>query len=119
MPRKKLNQLSQVHGKLEKPQFTTLDQLWGDTGISKYKTLDASEYVNQLKEMQKTDLHAHAVDIGIIPVDDRETLVKRLIKEFNRHTAEYQRPTNLAKQAELNNKKPVDQNILNILSEGR
>ena len=40
---KKLESLSQTHGKEEfKP--TTLDQIWGDTGISKYGTLNEDEY---------------------------------------------------------------------------
>jgi hypothetical protein len=118
MPRKKLNQLNQVHGKIEKPQFTTLDQIWGDTGVARYNTLEASQYESQLKEMQKTDLHAHAVEVGVIPVDDRDILVKRLMKEFNRHVSGYNKPTALSKQSEIN-KKSVDQKILNILSEGR
>ena len=55
-----LSELSQTHGKIEKIQPSSLDQIWGDTGISKYKTLDKGEYQTQIGDMNKSDLQTHA-----------------------------------------------------------
>jgi uncharacterized protein YajQ (UPF0234 family) len=114
MARKKsaLDNLSQTHGKVENRKVT-LDQIWGDDGRSKYGTLDPIEYDSYLKGLVKTDLQAHAVKIGLIPVDDRQTLVKRLKQEFLKYSAQYQvRP-------DSKNVKPVSKTVRDILSEGR
>jgi hypothetical protein len=37
---KNIGELSQTHGKLEGKEYRSLDQIWGDTGISKYGTND-------------------------------------------------------------------------------
>lgn len=88
MPKKsKLDTLNQAHGQIEGPR--TLDQVWGDKGLDKYGTLDLTEYQKYLKESTKSDLQAHAVKIGLVPVDDRETLTKRLVREFNKHVSLY------------------------------
>jgi hypothetical protein len=82
-----------IHGKIETTQPTTLEQLWGGKGLNKYNTMDNLEYEKQLDEMNKSDLQAHSVNIaGVIPVDDREILKKRLMKEFNLHVASYNVP---------------------------
>jgi len=112
MPKK---ELKQIHGKEETSQPTTLDQIWGDTGLNtNYPTFDQEEYQKQLSEMTKTDLFAHAVRVGIIPVDDREQLNKRLMKEFARYTASYRRPV----APQTKHTKPT-KTVLKILSEGR
>jgi hypothetical protein len=83
MPRKsnkqakgQLDNLNQTHGKIEKP--LTLNQVWGDDGKSKYGTLDAEKYSDYLNDLNKSDLQAHAVKIGLVPIDDRNSLVTRL-----------------------------------------
>ena len=81
----KIEEMSQAHGKEEKPLYSTLDQLWGDTGLQKYGTLDETEYSSQLKNMTKSDIQAHANKLGLIPIDNREELEKRLLKEFLQH----------------------------------
>jgi hypothetical protein len=114
MARKKsaLDNLSQTHGKVE-TRKVTLDQIWGDDGQKKYGTLDPVEYDSYLKGLVKTDLQAHAVKIGLIPIDDRINLVKRLKQEFLKYTAQYQvRP-------DSKNIKPVSKTAKDILSEGR
>ena len=112
MPKKsKLDSLNQTHGQVESPR--TLDQVWGDSGEGKYGTLDLSEYQKYLKECTKSDLQAHAVKIGLIPVDNRETLTKRLVKEFSKHVSMYKVPKQESKGLNLN-KKAKD-----ILAEGR
>jgi len=114
MPRKrKIDTITQIHGKEETFQPTTLDQIWGDSGFSKYKTLDEEVYLNNLKEMTKADLHTHASSLGIIPVDDRERLQKRLLQEFRQHVAAYRKPL---KQPTPSRPTPE---IMKIMSEGR
>jgi hypothetical protein len=110
---KNLEELSQTHGKLEEVQYNTLDQIWGDTGLSKYSTTDLTEYTNFINEMNKSDLQAHANKIGLVPVDNRELLTKRLISEFKKFTSSYRMPKSKDNTVNLN-KKAKD-----ILSEGR
>lgn len=111
MPRKsKLDNLTQVHGKVEKA--ITLNQVWGDDGTSKYGTLDPKEYDNYLNNLNKSDLQAHAIKVGLVPVDDRQSLVKRLKAEFNKFTAQFKVRPNIKN-------KQVSKSSRDILSEGR
>jgi hypothetical protein len=107
----KLDSLIQTHAQVESPR--TLDQVWGDTGESKYKTLDLTEYQKYLKELTKSDLQAHAIKVGLIPIDNRETLSKRLEKEFNKHVSLY-RPAPKTK-----NDIKLTKTTKDILAEGR
>jgi hypothetical protein len=94
MAKKKLNlnEMHQAHGKDEsRNSVQSLDQLWGDDGMSKYKTLDVSEYTQQLAEMNKSDLQNHAAKLGLVPIDSRDLLVKRLVAEFKKHATKYQK----------------------------
>ena len=112
---KKLKSLSQTHGKEEtsfKP--TTLAQIWGDDGVSKYGTLDEKEYVNRVNDMHFSDLRTHAVDIGLVPIDDRELLTKRVVSEFRRHCNEYTVPKDHQENVE-----DVDEEVRKILEEGK
>lgn len=93
MAKKKLNlnEMHQAHGKDEnKNSVQSLDQLWGDDGLSKYKTLDLVEYTSNLAEMNKSDIQNHAAKLGLVPIDSREILVKRLVSEFKKHVTKYQ-----------------------------
>ena len=112
----KIEDLNQTHGKdemSEKMSPSSLNQLWGDTGLSKYKTLDEGEYTSYLISLNKTDLHRHAAERAIIPVDNKENLYKRLLGEFTKHTASYRMPQVKAP------KKPLSRKAKDILSEGR
>ena len=109
----KLSQMSQAHGKEEKYEPTTLDQIWGDDGMGKYKTLDAERYEKQIRAMSKSDLQLHSTQIGLIPIDNRETLTTRLIREFKRHTASYRQPAQSKKKP-----KAVSSAAIKILKEG-
>lgn len=94
MAKKKLNlnDIHQAHGKDEsRNSVQSLDQLWGDDGLSRYKTLDLTEYTSQLAEMNKTDLQNHAAKLGLVPIDSRELLVKRLVAEFKKHVTKYEK----------------------------
>ena len=107
----KLDSLTQTHAQVESPR--TLDQIWGDSGQSKYGTLVLAEYQKYLKELIKSDLQAHAIKVGLIPIDNRETLVKRLEKEFNKHVSLY-RPAPKTK-----NDIKLTKTTKDILAEGR
>ena len=113
--KKPLESLSQTHGKDEKKiQATTLDQLWGDTGHTKYGTTDVNEYVRQIDDMNKSDLQSHARFIGFVPIDDRVTLTTKLVSEFKKYVSGFLKPTH---QPLPNG--PASNKIKKILSEGR
>jgi hypothetical protein len=102
----------QTHGKVETPKASTLDQVWGDTGNSRYGTFDVEEYKNQLREMNRTDIQTHATKLSVVPVENREMLEKRLVKEFEKHTLSYRKP-------DSPKLKGVSSEAMRILSEGR
>jgi len=109
--------MSQTHGKVEKPLYSTLEQIWGDTGLSRYGTFDENEYAEELKSMTKSDIQAHANKIGLIPIDNRTELTKRLLKEFIYHKSRY---STIPADIQINN---IDVNysdeVRKILSEGK
>lgn len=114
---KKVEDMSQTHGKVEKPLYSTLEQIWGDTGLSRYGTFDENEYAEELKSMTKSDIQAHANKIGLIPIDNRTELTKRLLKEFIYHKSRY---STIPADIQINN---IDVNysdeVRKILSEGK
>jgi hypothetical protein len=109
---KKLNKNSQTHGKVEAPN--SLDQIWGDTGISKYGTLNLEDYKNYLNDLNKSDLQSHASKIGLIPVDNLSTLKERLEREFIKHVSGYTAKSSLEEKEEKISKEAKD-----ILAEGK
>jgi len=110
---KDLSNLSQTHGKTEEFRPTTLDQIWGDNGTWKYQTMDESEYRGMLENMPRSDLTTHASKIGLIPIDDRNMLIGRLMGEFKKHVATY-RTTDSPVQSG-----PISPEVEKILKEGR
>lgn len=119
-----IKSLAVTHGKLEdeKPnrpskasKYRSLDQIFGDTGLSKYNTLEEDVYLKQLKEMNLTDLQAHASKIGLLPIDNFERLTKNLLNEFRIHASKYKTPT----ESSVKSQKPINSSVMKILSEGR
>ena len=92
--KKSVKNLSQTHGKEEKFEPTTLDQIWGDDGTSTYGTMVEDHYETQIDEMNMSDMQTHASRVGIIPIDNRNTLRERLLREFRKHVASYRKPVN-------------------------
>lgn len=86
MAKKKLNQLKQTDGRV-KP--TTLDQIWGDTGLTKYKTLNVNEYEVYLDNLNMAEIQDHAREVGLMPIDSINRLKQTLIQEFKSYTAKY------------------------------
>lgn len=68
---------------------TTLDQILGDTGIGRYGTLNEDEYASRLRSYSFADLQREAVNNAIIPTDDRNRLINKLISIFREHRAKY------------------------------
>ena len=108
----KLENLSQTHGKAEDFEPSTLDQVWGDTGETKYGHLDEGRYGEELAAMTKSDIFSHASKVGIIPIDNREQLEKRLLKEFNRYVLAYKRPHHQDDPIRMDNISPEARKIL-------
>ncbi len=110
----KLQDLNQIDAKEEVGRPTTLDQIWGDTGMQKYGTNNFDEYKAQLRSMNRSDIQNHAMKVGILPTDNHEILVARLEREYQRHVAAYQAPTENKKK-----QKKISKDVEKILSEGR
>jgi hypothetical protein len=90
--KKKEQKAMETHAKEEKFAKTTLDQVWGDTGNTKYGTTDEAGYLNKIKGMNTTDLQAHAHTHGLVPIQDRVRLMKILMSEFRKYVSGFQRP---------------------------
>jgi hypothetical protein len=122
MPTKKkitqLEELSQTHGKEESETFapTSLEQILGITGQTKYGTMDEGEYQNKLDNLSKSDLQAHATKIGIVPVDNRDRLIKTMMQQFRLHLSSFRHPKRPVGNA---NAKQVSPEIAKILALGR
>jgi len=93
MPRKKkINELIQTDGKKETFVATTLQQILGDKGISKYGHLDVNRYSQQLKGYNLAELRNHAIKIGIVPSMNRDRIERQLLIEFKKYVNMYQKP---------------------------
>ena len=114
--KKKLEDLSQTHGKVEGFKPNSLDQVWGDTGETRYGHLDEDEYIKELNDMTKADLFAHASRHGIIPIDNRDQLEKRLLKEFNKYSLEFRKPHHREDPVTMND---ASLEVRKILEEGK
>ena len=112
----KVKEMIQTHGMEEKESYekTTLDQVWGDTGSNKYGTLDAEDYSDRVTSMNRSDLHSHAVTVGILPIDNREMLTTRLTREFKKHILSFQKPSDKKRKEPA-----VSERIRSILAEGK
>ena len=113
----KISDMEQTHGKEENFEPNTLDQIWGDDGMSKYDTLNEQVYLKELDEMGRTDLETHASKLGVVPTGDRERLEARLLGEFRRHVYGYQTPK--IQGNPNNNIENLPSHIKKILEEGR
>lgn len=111
---KPVKDLSQTHGHVETNSPTTLDQIWGDDGTSRYGGRDEETYIYELEGMNRTDLQMHAHKIGLIPVDNRAQLMKRLIREYKKHHNQYAEPPQIDRAGT-----DIPDDILKILREGR
>ena len=94
----KLKDMSETDGMAvddnqEKFVPSTLDQVFGDEGTSKYKTLNDEVYEQVLMNMSKADMKNEAIRVGLLPIDNLEQLRHRLMREFKAHANSYKRPS--------------------------
>lgn len=75
-----IHSLDQTHGALQ-PQRSVNEMLGLHTG---YATESVSEYLAKLKRMDDQEIHAHAIQVGVVPAVNltRERLYDRLEKRF-------------------------------------
>ena len=76
--------------------------------------MDEEVYTKRVDDMNLSDLQAHASTVGIIPIDNRAMLRDRLLREFRKHVASYQKPIQ-----EVDGPKTLSAKAMKILSEGR
>ena len=116
-----IEDLSQTDGKEEKEEAapSTLDQIWGDTGLWRYNTMDFDEYSSDLKDLSKSDLQLHATKVGIIPIDNRDMLTARLEREFKKHVSSYEASVPKKDLKIPENEDELPTSVRKILEEGR
>ena len=112
--KKKMKEMTQTHAKEEKFQPSTLDQVWGDTGNTRYGTMDEEKYLNKLQEMNRSDLQAHASRVGMIPIADRGVLTKKLMSEFRKYVSGFRKPNTV-----INPPPTLSKEAARVLSEGK
>jgi len=94
--------------------YGSLDQILGET-ISVYRTSNVTEYQQQIAEMNQTDLQAHALKVGLIPIEDRKVLVGRLVQEFERWQSRMMPQGNVKGTKKIED---IDEKVRKILREG-
>lgn len=112
--KKSITEMSQTHGKVEKFKPTTLDQIWGADGLSRYSTLNYEEYKEKLNNLDKPRLQAHAMELGLVPIDNMGVLYERLLSEFRLYTKQF---VAIADEKPKKQQK-VSEEVLKILREG-
>lgn len=98
--------------------YNRLDQIWGNDGLSKYKTLDINEYENNLNKMSKMDLWEHAISVQESVIDNKEILKKKLIKRFRQHVSQY-KVIDAKSMNGKKEKKEISEDAMEILKQGR
>ena len=94
--------------------FTLLEQVWGRKDASRYNTLDIQAYTERLGDMTRSDLEAHARQMGVGIVENTLHLRDRLLDEFNRYVALSRKPT-----SPLQPTTKISKEAMKVLSEGR
>jgi hypothetical protein len=108
----------QADGKLDpepapaKKHYTSLAQFWGEERLTKYGTEDADVYQTRLHSMSQGELWTHATNLGEVPSDNRDRLIKRLMGRFYLHINSFNRPVNHIENS-------VPDHIKKILAEGK
>lgn len=120
----KLDTLTQANGKVETPrdisQMSTLDECWGNVNpLSVYGTINETDYAARLRNMNRTELEAHAREKGVMFTNaldgdaPYERLRSLLLKEFRAYAASLNRPVHKASNV------VVSEQVKKILGEGR
>lgn len=65
--------------------YRSVDELFGFHGAS-YKTYDEIEYRTSLAGLNIVDIQRECFRVGLNPTDNRNIMIERLMKQFNRVT---------------------------------
>ena len=114
--KKTLLEFQQTDGKLyNKHGVRSLDELLG-VKSGKYNTQDPIVYEQQIQDMNTSDLQTHAVKVGVMPNENRQVMLKRLLKEFRMTNAAYSNHDLAPIPIQA---KPINPAVMKILAEGR
>jgi len=73
-----LEKIAQTHGALKESK--SVNELLGmDSG---YAEKSADEYMSKINAMTDSDLHEHAVEVGVVPMSNTVLLKDRLERQF-------------------------------------
>jgi hypothetical protein len=109
-----MNEYIEVDGKISSNNPTSLEQIWGYDGLSKYGTMNEDEYLARINDMMTVDLQNHARDVGLRPDVEPRILKDRLLTEFRRHIGQFRSVAS----KKLVKPKPIPSKIQRILKEG-
>jgi len=114
--KKLLEDYMQTHGMEENvPRGpSSLEQVWGNDGTTRYNTLDPDIYSTRLADMTRVDLQREAQKRGIVPIEDGKKLRDRLMKEFRLYVGSLTMPPISRKE-----KKEIPADVLKTLREGQ
>jgi hypothetical protein len=111
----KKKQQIQVNGREESSKPTTLEAIFGGFNeLARYGTLEESEYLKYINDLNRTDLYEHARKIGLGPVETVARLKDNLIREFRSYVTYLNKPTD----SKSSNSK-ISSKVEKILAEGR
>lgn len=103
----------EVHGAVSTPK--SIYEMAGlKTNVFRHKTKE--EYETWLDTTPLTDLQNHAIDVGLVPVDNRELMRERLLREYCKETGKAM--ALVAKQPEPPSKKS-ESKLKDLLKRGR
>lgn len=84
---RKLSEYRQTHGKYEdeNPYFDTVELI--EAKLNKVSLGDSEDdnlnsYIKKLNSFNLHDLQAYATNVGVIPTDNKDRLIKNLIKQW-------------------------------------
>ncbi len=90
----KLQNLNQIDAKEELGRPTTLDQIWGDTGLQKYGTNNFDEYKAHLRSLNRSDIQANSKDTSLL-IKPLQIISKSKKKSLKMYRRSYQKVDNL------------------------
>lgn len=80
----KKNTKKVVDGKFDKEEKKDLYDIIGQKRKNPFGSQTLEVYKAKIEKMNMSDLHEHAISVGLIPVHNRKVLLGRLEKEFAR-----------------------------------
>lgn len=106
----------EAHGKLEdvKTQPSTLEQVWGYSGLSRFGVKSEAEYKEKVDDMQRADLERETRRLGQVVVESTTRLRENLLRLFRTEAAALNRPADKPQS-----RTAPDAAALKVLSEGR